>query len=507
MGGMGPGGGNFPKPEPKRDRTRLPSFAPATTIPIHDIQIIGNTRVPNERITAMLHSRVGRYYDPETVQRDVRSLMGSGMFQNVKTYKNDIDGGKSITFEVFERPVVQYVRFVGNDGINDEKLLKDLALKPGDPLNGFSVEETRRSLQQVYRDKGYADAHIEIIEGTQPKDKGVVFQVHEGGVQRIYKVDFVGNTIASDARLKTQIKSKPGILWLFGGKVRRDQIGQDVERLTAYYRRLGYFRARVGRKVEYNADRDWVTLTFVIDEGARYRVRNITAEGNENLEIAQILSEVQSQPGEFFNLDRMRTDLNTVRDLYGSQGYIFSKIEAEPRFQEKPGVLDIVFKINEGEQYRVGRILVNIDGENPHTRQSVVLNRISIRPGEVIDIRKLRASEMRLQRSSLFLHDPASGVSPKITVRPPREDETQIASAGGDTIRGQGPHVTYRPSGANLIDVIVTGTLNPAQPQNAQPSGPQSAKPSPQQPPQTTVQPQPQSYRFNPLRSLRRGQR
>ena len=49
-----------------------------------------------------------------------------------------------------------------------------------------------------------------------------MFLVKAGHLQRIWSVRFEGNTIASDQRLKTQIKSKPGILKLFiNGKVDR----------------------------------------------------------------------------------------------------------------------------------------------------------------------------------------------------------------------------------------------------------------------------------------------
>ena len=90
--------------------------------------------------------------------------------------------------------------------------------------------------------------------------------IDEGDRQRIYSTRFVGNTIVSDSRLKTQIKSKPGILWVFKGQVDRQEVDEDVDRLTAYYRSLGYFRARVGRELEYSESGKWLTLTFVIDE-------------------------------------------------------------------------------------------------------------------------------------------------------------------------------------------------------------------------------------------------
>ena len=96
------------------------------------------------------------------------------------------------------------------------------------------------------------------------------------------------------------------------------------------------------------------------------------------------------------------TDIQMLRDLYGSQGHIFADLEAQPRFLEEPGQLDLVYKIAEGEPFRVGQINVHIAGEFPHTRRNVVLNRLSLRPGDLIDIREIRNSERRLTASQLF---------------------------------------------------------------------------------------------------------
>lgn len=79
---------------------------------------------------------------------------------------------------------------------------------------------------------------------------------------------FEGNTISSDGVLKTQ--SKPGYFYyLFGGKVDRNKIDADVQTLTAYYRDLGYFRARISRTLDYDEEGKWLALKFIIDEGPR----------------------------------------------------------------------------------------------------------------------------------------------------------------------------------------------------------------------------------------------
>ena len=64
---------------------------------------------------------------------------------------------------------------------------------------------------------------------------------------------------------------------------------------------------------------------------------------------------------------------NALRDAYGGQGHIFANIKASPRFQEEPGQLDLVYQIEEGDMFRVGKINIHVAGESPHTRRDVVL--------------------------------------------------------------------------------------------------------------------------------------
>jgi hypothetical protein len=264
-------------PKPRR----VPVFAPIDAKPITAVMITGRQHVPESRIRALLQTRTGRDYDPEQVQRDVRELIRSGLFQNVRTYNREVDGGIVVTFEVFERPVIQYIRFTGQRAKKEKALQKQISLRVGDPLNRFAIEEARRQLEQYYQKAGYSDAQIALAEGLGPDDHGVVFQIQEGTRQRISRVKFEGNTIVSDARLTTRIQSKPTKLWLFGGNVIPDQIEQDAVRLQAYYRSLGYFGAKIEHQQQFDDDRQWMTLTFTIQEGPRYRIRQIRVEGNQ----------------------------------------------------------------------------------------------------------------------------------------------------------------------------------------------------------------------------------
>ncbi|MFI4877179.1 MAG: outer membrane protein assembly factor [Blastopirellula sp. JB062] len=448
-----------------------PGMTPSRPL-IVALQITGNKTTQEAKIRSMIRSRADREFDPEMIQSDVRKLAESGLFRDVKILTQKSSEGIVVTFQVFERPAIKYVEFLGNESVTEKALLKKSGLEVGGALNRFVVEDGRRRIEEYYRTRGHGMATVTIAEGDSKEDEGVAYMIHEGPLARVWRTDFVGNSIASGARLETQIKSKPGILWYFRGKVDLEQVDADVETLTSYYRGLGYFKAQVNRIMEYSDSGQWVNVTFVIDEGPRYEVRSVSFVGQTKYTAEQLATQVSLMEGEYFDQKKMNTDLSALTDLYGSQGYIHADVKAEPRFLEEPGQLDLVYDIREGDQYRVGKIDVKIDGEFPHTQRDVVLNRLDLVPGDIIDIRKIRDSERRLIASQLFVNEPHRGIKPTIQVKPPEVSDIadQRSSNSGPTYRGQSPEPNARPAGYYPPQTPTVWMGRPAAPPELRPS-------------------------------------
>jgi outer membrane protein insertion porin family len=415
----GAGGGSDPFAKPARDLTPQIEITDAPLIA--DVLVVGNKKLTADKVLSFVKTRKDRHFDPEQVEADVRTLMRSERFRTVKPYVKETPGGMVVTFEVVEQPSADYVKFVGNRWVTDRSLGKEVQSKAGDPIDRFRLQEDLNTLTDFYKRKGFPNAEVDLLEGDSPEDQGIVFTITEGPVQRIWETTFEGNEVASDARLQTLIESKPGyLMYIAYGIVDEDKLDQDVQKLTDYYRGLGYFRARVGREVTAGSSDYWRYVKFVIDEGPRYKLRNVEFVGNQLYTVDQLESLLELKQGQYVNQNQLELDANKLRDLYGSQGYIAADVQPQFRFLEEYGQLDLVYTIQEGAQYRVGRVNVHIDG-NSATRLNVVRNRIDLQPGDIIDIRKVRESERRLRSSQLFVDEPARGVGPQVTVKLPED--------------------------------------------------------------------------------------
>ena len=433
-------------PPPSQRSATVEEITPTAEELVLEIRVLGNDTIPLTQIESQISTRVGRPFDQSVVQRDVRQLANLGWFVDVKPLYETTPQGRIVIFKVVERPTIRYVSYLGNEKITDKRLAKETNLTAGGAIDPYSVDEGRRKIVEFYQSKGYNKVQVTIVEGTKATDKGIVYLINEGNFEKVWDVDFVGNEFVSDGRLKTIIESKPPKFLFFKGYVNRKEIDSDVDRLTAYYRSFGYFQARVSRKIDYYPSKKWVHLTYVIHEGLRYKIRDVRFLGNSKFEPVALAEAGKLKSGESFEQAKVSEDQRWIQELYGSRGYVFADIRPETVFLEEPGEVDLIYHIDEGEQFRIGNIYVNIGGDNPHTRIQTILNPMSIRPGDIADIREIKASERRIIARNILETNPAQGVRPKLTYRP-SDDQNQYEFANRPRRRST-PKAPSSPPGA-----------------------------------------------------------
>jgi outer membrane protein insertion porin family len=412
-----------------------------------DVRIDGNRTVALDKIRARIRTRPGRPYDPQQIQKDVRALNSARWFVNIRPMVQEVPGGVLVIFRVVERPLLQKIAILGCKDVKEKTLKKEVDLKVGEAADGFNIEQGRRKIEEYYQKAGYSKVRVRVLEGNKPGDLRAIYVVDEGPKQKILRVQFVGNQAIQGPLLQTKIKSRHPYFWLFKGEVDRKQIDEDEKTLTAYYHALGFLNAHVGRELEFNPEQNWLVLTFVIDEGPRYKVRNVTFQGNTKIPAEKLAEKTKLTSGQFFNQKQLQADVVNIQDQYGGNGYVFADVKPEIKYLDEPGQSDLVYHITEGDRYRVGRIDVQIKGdkgENSHTRLSTVLNRCSLMPGDIMDTREVRKSEVRWKAAQIFVVDPMKGHVPKLVYSPPDsedKDKSEIATrpAGSQTSYYRGP--------------------------------------------------------------------
>ena len=384
--------------------TRLPSrSAPATPDPVvTEIRIEGNKQVSRERILSYMKTQKGRAYNEQAAQADAAKLIGSQLFYDSTVGKIETAEGVVVVVRVIERPRIAEVQFVGNKALSNDKLIEVTGLRPGKAMDPGANRMAVREIESKYKDKGYPFAQVELLEGGKDGDAKVVIRINEGPKTKIASIKFEGVHFISSPVLKTKLKSSTfigvgsvGIM----GSYEEELIEEDMAALRVYYRNNGFLDMKVSHKKEFSVDKAKVWLTYIVDEGPRYKVGAISVAGAQKFDAKKLESQIQLTGGQYYNEGAMKKDAQGIKDTFGRNGYVNAEVQPEVRFRDQPGQVDVVYKVQEDQPKIIGDI--RIEG-NTHTKRRVILKLTDLESGTLLDSTKLRDAQIRLLSSRLF---------------------------------------------------------------------------------------------------------
>ncbi len=395
---------------------------------VEDVRVSG-LEMTTQQFNQIVKTRVGARFSRQRLEEDKRALLQTKQFVDVAistSWRPDAPDKVVVNFDLTPRRMMRYILVVGNRKIDKAGILEELGIKPGETrMDPYEVENGRLRIIELYKSKDYPEPHVEILRGDRPEDVGVVYLIDEGRKQKVIRTKFVGNTIASSARLLSLVSVKPGFLYFIGGNFTRQRLDEDVAKLREYYRSLGFFDARVDYGYEegngfggLGKENAWVSVRFIIDEGPRYKIRNFIFEGNKVVKTDELEKLLKVKRGSHYNQTDIEIDRIAIRYKYQDLGYVRADVVPTQLFTDEPGVVDIRYTISEDHRYRVRDVIVDYVGTESRTMTSVVLNMLDVAPGELLNGKKIRMSENTLRQSGYFNDKPNEGQLPEIAVVP-----------------------------------------------------------------------------------------
>jgi outer membrane protein insertion porin family len=446
--------------------------------PIVDIQIEGNSTVDTEEVLRKLSSRVGRPLERKTIEKDIRALLDSNWFSDVQPFYDQSEDGKGyvLIFKVREMQKIARVEYRGASAIKVRKLEEATGIKPGSRTDGIKARLGIAAIERLYQEKGYQKVVVNLVSGDKPGDTAVVYEIFEGPKYTISHVEILGNSYVSDGVLKTKIQSKPSILGLLGGSFSKELIEDDARKLREYYQGQGFFEIAVSVVDEPGENLGHRKVSFVISEGPQYKVRNIRFEGNDKIPIESLHDGLALHSNQPFRDDYRDADKKKLLTKYGEIGCIDAKIDVEPKFTNEPGIVDLVYKIEEGDQYLLGEIIVK---GNDRSKDKIIRREAEMAglvPGEPLNANLLQTFQKRLEGTQYFVASPEMGKPINVNIinrrahdKPYGEGVIPVSLPSGEVTRLQDPG-SELPSSAGTVPL---GAPNekPIQIAQAPPSG------------------------------------
>ncbi len=379
-----------------------------------EVDIRGNQFLSKAATLSYVKTREGQSYDESLVRADEQRLLKTGRFESVLATKTQTPEGVIVTFVVVERQVISKVVFVGNKNISETELFNVLPFGVSDPLSKFSVEAGKQAILEKYKIAGYNFAIITINEIALERQNQVIYEIVEGPKVSVTKIIFKGNESFGKLRLRSQVGSSARFWPLLPGILDVEQVDRDANLIKNFYIQEGFLDAEVDRLLDFSADKAKVTITFIIEEGQRYRVNRVIFRGNTVFADDELLGKMALIQGEYYTALKMRRDVTAVQAAYGEIGYIQADIIAKKRYLSpdtptpvwaqaledgKPALLNLVIDITEADQYRIGQISIR---GNSVTQERVIRRQLRFFPEQLYNTSAVEESRQRLTETRLF---------------------------------------------------------------------------------------------------------
>lgn len=352
----------------------------------------------------------------------IKTLWKQGLFEDVKLYLVKTIGTEAfLKIEVVEKPRLSKFSFRGGVKKNDaDEIRGKIRLIKEKVVTDYTLGYIKNTVKDFYVNKGFYNAKVDITTEADKTSKTphviVYINVNKGKKVRISNLNFYGNTIVKDWKLRKKMKdSKPFRLYnpFNSGKYLEENLAKDLPTVLEKYNGKGYRDARVVKDTVYFVRKNRVNIDIYIEEGHKFYFGNIKWLGNSKYRSGQLDTILNIKKGEIFDqslLDQklfMNPNGYDISSLYMDDGYLFFNVSPQ-EVNVHNDTIDLDIHMYEGKQATINKVTVM---GNTKTNDHVIYREIRTRPGQLFR----RSDIIRTQRelSQLGYFDPEKlGVTP-----------------------------------------------------------------------------------------------
>lgn len=366
------------------------------------IDVAGNERIDADTIRVFAGIEPGRAVSPEEINLAVRRLFDTELFETVEVMP---EAGR-LVITVVENPSINQIAFEGNRSIDDETLATTVELRSRRAFSVAAAEADAQRIIEAYRAAGRFGAEVTPVIIRLPDNRvDLVFEVVEGRPTRVQRINFIGNAVFSDGRLRRVVQTSQSNLLsavLGSGAFDQERVEADREVLRQFYLERGYVDFRVQSATsEIARERNGFFVTFTLSEGQRYDFGAISV-------VSQIpgLNAADFEPlaapvlgGGVYNARLVERVIERMSFQAGQAGYAFLEVRPRITKNEAARTVDIAFELVEGERVFVERIDIT---NNTRTLDRVIRRQFRIVEGDAFNAREVRNAENRINGLEYF---------------------------------------------------------------------------------------------------------
>jgi outer membrane protein insertion porin family len=283
---------------------------------INEIAFEGNKKFKDEQLAAVIQSESRSVFTRAKVQGDVARILE--LYRRTARFQASVEpeiielpnNRVNLVFVVTEGPKtgVSGITFIGNQAFGDARLRNVIAtrqsgllsfIRSGDNYDPDQLSSDEEKLRHYYIDRGFAD--FQVISSVAELDRErnaffIAFTISEGPRYRFGAIT-VDSTIpgVDPAVLERQILTDEGDVFSSG------EVDKSLEEITLYLAANGYPFAQARPRLDRDPEALTISVTYVVDEGARVYIERIEVRGNSRTRDYVVRREFDIAEGDAFN--------------------------------------------------------------------------------------------------------------------------------------------------------------------------------------------------------------
>lgn len=341
-------------------QTRKPAGAiAASPSKLISIKVTGSKRYTPDQVIAATRLHPGQTVSEDDFKAVSRRLGESGAFSNVAYAFQFSSEGIKLDLQVTDSDPFVDARFENFVWLSDEELQEklrarvplfqgqlpvagDLADQVSDALQVLAIERNLNGRADYLR-IGPEDGSVEAFDFTIT-----------GQTIAIRKVGFSGAGPAELPPLESAARRLSGQDY-----VRATVRMQADKRFLPVFLERGYLKANIGepqpKVVEETPGETVVDVTFPVTPGLQYKVSEVQLSGYTDVfPQAKLREIIQLKPGQVANAVQADRDVEALKKLYGTRGYVAAEIHPVPEMNDADSTVKYVFRFQEGAVYKMG---------------------------------------------------------------------------------------------------------------------------------------------------------
>jgi outer membrane protein insertion porin family len=357
------------------------------------IVVDGNVRVSDTAFFSNLHLKAGDAYDERAIQDEFRRLWDLDLFDDIIVESRKRAGNVyDLIFHVRDRPLVGNVAFVGMKAVTEANIQERLnqskcEVRRGQPVDFSVLNRAEAAIEQLLAEKGYLQARAKArLTPVGQGQREVTFTIHEGGKTKIKDIDFVGNTVFTDRRLRKSLKLTKQAFWLTSWVSSKTlyhpaKFDQDAENIRTAYKGVGYLDVAVQPEI--------VELV-----GGKSRKKEGEGGKGQAAAAGGAAQDLEGPEEEDFEEPPLAVAPAGETEKQRKKR-VKAELKAKKKREKQPKKwVRLTVPIDEGPQYKVGKI--GIEGNSVFSVPEVMA-RVPLRPGMVFNDSALKFGTKRLE--------------------------------------------------------------------------------------------------------------